>query len=127
MKTSRQRVGHWGEQLAARYLQKQGYILLGQNVRTPHGEIDLIASQPCGKGPCLVFVEVKTRRSGAYGLPEAAITASKRAHLLAAAQAYLQVHPELSGVWRIDVIAVRRVSPEAQPEIVHFENAITGE
>lgn len=127
MKTSRQRVGHWGEQLAARHLQKQGYTLLGQNVRTPHGEIDLVASQACAEGSCLVFVEVKTRRSGAFGLPEAAITASKRAHLLAAAQAYLQVHPELSGVWRIDVIAIRRASPEAQPEIVHFENAITGE
>jgi putative endonuclease len=132
MKTSAQRVGHWGEELAAGYLRQKGYILLEQNARTLYGEIDLVARQTsCDErsldGGSIVFVEVKTRRSSSFGWPEQAITARKRAHLLASAQAYLQSHPDLSGAWRIDVIAIYGVRSDAPPEIVHFENAITGE
>ena len=132
MKTSAQRVGRWGEELAAGYLRQRGYTLLEQNARTPYGEIDLIACQtPCDElsnvEPIIVFVEVKTRRGSSFGWPEQAVTARKRAHLIAAAQAYLQAHPDLSAAWRIDVIAIRGVLPDASPEIVHFENAITGE
>jgi putative endonuclease len=125
--TTAQSVGRWGEDLAAGYLTEQGYTLLDRNARTSYGEIDLVACQDTFGGSWVVFVEVKTRRSGAFGLPEEAITARKRAHLLAAAQAYLQAHPDLGGVWRIDVIAIRRERPNSPVEIVHFENAITGE
>ena len=132
MKTSAQRVGHWGEELAAGYLRQNGYTLLEQNARTPFGEIDLVAWQPprdkpSEGGASIVFVEVKTRRSTAFGLPEQAVTARKRAHMLAAAQSYLLAHPDLSGAWRIDVIAIRRARTDVPPEIVHFENAISGE
>jgi putative endonuclease len=130
MKTSAQGVGRWGEELAAGYLRQRGYTLLEQNARTPYGEIDLVACQPpgdelpTGLPSCL---EVKTRRSSSFGWPEQAVTVRKRAHLLAAAQSYLQAHPDLSGAWRIDVIAIRRMRSDAPPEIIHFENAITGE
>jgi putative endonuclease len=132
MKTSAQRVGRWGEALAAGYLRQRGYTLLDQNARTPYGEIDLVAYQtprdePSMVEPFIVFVEVKTRTGSTFGWPEQAVTARKRAHLLAAAQSYLQTHPDLSGAWRIDVIAIRGVRPDATPEIVHFENAISGE
>jgi putative endonuclease len=132
MKTSAQRVGRWGEELAAGYLRQRGYILLEQNARTPYGELDLVARQTCGDeliqgGVFTVFVEVKTRRSSSFGWPEQAVNARKRAHLLAAAQSYLQAHPDLRGAWRIDVIAIRRMRSDAPPEIMHFENAITGE
>lgn len=126
-KTAAQSVGCWGEELAAGYLRQRGYSLLDRNARTPYGEIDLVLVQPTPAGSCTVFVEVKTRRSGAFGLPEESVTARKRAHLLAAAQAYLQAHPELGDAWRIDVVAIRQVDRAAPPEIVHFENAITGE
>jgi putative endonuclease len=115
----RQRLGHWGETLAAKYLSQKGYAILERNARTPHGEIDLVAQQ----GNVIVFVEVKTRSSNLYGQPEEAITAAKKAHLLDAAATYLQTHPELDGDWQIDVIAIRR-KKNAPPEIVHFENAI---
>jgi putative endonuclease len=127
MKTSAQGVGRWGEELAAEYLRQCGYTILDRNARTPYGEIDLIASQECAEGHSTVFIEVKTRRSTAYGPPEAAVTPEKSAHLLAAAQAYLQAHPELNGVWRVDVIAIRRVAANLSPEIVHFENAISSQ
>jgi putative endonuclease len=121
MTHSRQKLGSWGETLAANYLTQNGYTVLERNVRTPHGELDLVAQQ----GAVTVFVEVKTRSSSAYGAPETAITSTKRAHLLAAAQTYLQTHPEFEGDWRIDVIAIRR-RKRMEPEIVHFENAVGG-
>lgn len=131
--TNRQATGRLGENLAAEYLQQQGYRLLARNVRTPYGEIDLVAQQQVAdiaaglqsSSQVLVFVEVKTRRTQSFGLPEESITATKKAHMQAAAQAYLQANPELDGDWRLDVIAVhldRR--QDMLKEIVHFENII---
>ena len=126
-KNHAQSVGRWGEELAAGYLRQRGYLILERNARTPYGEIDLVASRDELGGSCTVFVEVKTRRTGAFGLPEEALTARKRAHLLAAARAYLQAHPDLSDAWRIDVIAIRQMRIDETPEILHFENAISAE
>ncbi|MBN1148891.1 MAG: YraN family protein [Anaerolineales bacterium] len=132
MKTARQTLGNWGESLAADYLRQRGYTILERNVRTPHGEIDLIARQArlprAGEnqvGMVTVFVEVKTRSSGSFGLPEEAVTARKQERLLASAQAYLQNHPELEGDWRVDVIAIQRSRSSRAPLITHFENAVT--
>jgi putative endonuclease len=115
----RQALGYWGENLAAETLTERGYQILARNARTPHGELDLVARQ----GTITVFIEVKTRTSTAFGLPEESVTPTKQAHLLAAAQHYLQTHPDLDGDWRIDVIAIRRL-PNQRPEIVHFENVV---
>ena len=137
MKTYRQSLGRWGEGVAASYLSGKGYALLDRNIRTPYGEIDLIARlEGTGQGQSAaesagapsaavtVFVEVKTRRSTAFGLPEASITPRKKQHLISAIQAYMQDHPELGGDWRVDVIAIRRSPADQGMEIVHFENAI---
>lgn len=107
--------------MAADFLARRGYTVLAHNLRTPHGEIDLLARQ----GETLVFVEVKTRSTLTFGYPEEAITAAKRAHLLAAAEAWLAEHPEWQGNWRIDVIAIYRPDPTQPPHIEHYENAIT--
>ncbi len=117
----RKTVGRWGERYAADYLTGRGYTVLARNVRTPHGEIDLIARQR----EEIVFVEVKTRTTLRYGYPEEAVTAAKRAHLLAAAEAYLAEHPEVQGAWRVDVIAIYRPEGQVEPQIEHFENAVT--
>lgn len=134
MKTYRQALGSWGEQTAAKYLSERGYSILERNVRTPYGEIDLIAVQDIaplnglpeepGDNQVIVFVEVKTRASTAYGLPEEAITQHKRAHLLSAVQAYMQAHTQLPQNWRVDVIAILRSPGAVSPEIIHFENAV---
>jgi putative endonuclease len=134
MKTYRQSLGSWGEQAAANYLCERGYTVLERNVRTHYGEIDLIAVQEnvppavvaedSGGDQVIVFVEVKTRTSTAFGLPEEAITRRKRAHLLSAVQAYMQAHAQLPHNWRVDVIAIQRRSDGGPPEIIHFENAI---
>lgn len=122
MKTRRQAIGSWGEHLAERYLLERGYQILGKNVRTAYGEIDILARQKDE----LVFAEVKTRTNQSYGQPEAAITTKKQAHMIQAAQAYLQANPNLEGcAWRIDVIAISGKPGDASPEIVYFENALS--
>jgi len=126
---ARQSLGRKGESLAAEYLLARGFQILARNYRSAYGEIDLIVLQPAGSpasgGPVLVFVEVKTRSSDAYGFPEESITPSKQVHLIQSAQAYLQEHPQREGDWRIDVIAVRMGRAGKQAEIKHFENAVS--
>jgi len=115
--TDKVQLGKWGEQQAASFLEGKGYQIIEQNVRTPYGEIDLIAKN----SGALVFVEVKTRRSTAYGHPEEAVTDLKRSHMIDSAESYLQEHPDCDGDWQIDVIAVLAKSG-SQLEIQHFEN-----
>lgn len=130
MKTTRQALGRWGESLAADYLHQKGYEILDRNVRTPYGEIDLVASQTTpslsseAEERVIVFVEVKTRTTAAFGHPEDSVTLSKRYHMLSAAQHYIAEHPQLGDIWRIDVIAIRRDEDHRQTAILHFENAI---
>jgi putative endonuclease len=137
MTNPRQSLGRWGEELAARYLVERGCMILARNVRTPHGEIDLIASEGSLATPraeqrpgqadiaTIVFVEVKTRASRSLGPPEVSVSSRKTAHLLASAQYYIQQHPEVSCAWRIDVIAIEQKGG-LPPEIVHFRNAVGG-
>jgi putative endonuclease len=128
MSRERQVLGKWGENIAADYLSAKGYSILARNIRTPYGEIDLIANLP-GKLPSesdiFVFVEVKTRATSAFGNPEESVNSRKQAHLLSSAQYYMQVHPEMNSDWRIDVIAVQRLGPSKPPVITHFENAVS--
>ena len=119
MSDQRQRIGRWGEEHAARYLQERGYVILERNLRTPHGEIDILSR----KDDLLVFVEVKTRSSTTFSYPEQAVTPRKQMHMLAAAEAYFEGHPDSSDTWQFDVIAIER-KPGEEPEIVHFENVI---
>jgi putative endonuclease len=114
------RMGVWGERMAETYLTQKGFEVLGRNIRTPYGEIDLLVRQE----KTLVFVEVKMRSSDSYGLPEGGMTLRKQAHLLDSARFYLQEHPDMEGDWRVDVIAIQG-EPFGKPaEIVHFENAL---
>ena len=72
--TNRRRQGKIGEDLAAKYLERNGLRIIERNYRFERGEIDLIAEE----GEELVFVEVKTRRSNAFGAPEDAVTERNR-------------------------------------------------
>jgi len=116
----RQTLGRWGEDVAAEFLQANGFTIRARNLRTAHGELDIVAE----KDGLLVFVEVKTRSSHSFAYPEDSVTSRKQAHLLSAAEDYLQGHPESGEAWQFDVIAVER-KPGEKPEIVHFENVIS--
>ena len=111
-----QRIGKWGEDIASEYLTQKGCEILGQNVRTPYGEIDIVVKQ----GDVVLFVEVKTRTSNKMGLPEESITARKREHMIACAEHYAAEH-EINH-WQIDVISIEG-KPGMEPVITYFENA----
>ena len=115
----RQNFGRWGEEVAARYLARQGYKVLTRNYRTPAGELDIVAQD----GNSIVFVEVKTRRTSSFGPPQAAVTPKKAAHIIAAAQHYLLDTEQIEGDWRIDVVAVFG-SPDLPPEITLIRSAV---
>ena len=133
---SKVETGRWGEAAAEGYLSGKGYRIIARNVRTPYGEIDLIARQEVNLlpdessepnfEPVLVFVEVKTRRGKLYGPPEVAVNRRKQEHMLASALAYLQSHPELDLDWRVDVVTVQAREGQEEPEFTHFENALSG-
>ncbi len=114
------RLGEQGEALAAAYLEREGYVIEQRGYRCPAGEIDLVAR----RGALYVFVEVKTRRSRRFGLPEESITPRKQAHLIAAAQTYLQAHGVDSAPWRIDAVAVELDPAGRVSEIRQIENAV---
>ena len=102
-------LGRRGEQLAASYLEGCGYTIADRNWRCPQGEIDIVAWH----GHELVFVEVKTRSSVAFGHPLEAITAVKLARLRRLAAAWCEAHPGPHDVVRIDGIAV--IAPRGDP------------
>ncbi len=122
MKGARKQLGDVGEEIAARELIRRGYTVRERNWRCPEGELDIIAEQ----GEALVFVEVRTRRGDRFGTPEESITLAKRAHLTAAAQAYLQAQSLQDRDWRIDVVAVEMSGRGQLQRVDVIENAIEG-
>lgn len=116
----RRDTGVRGEKLAQDFLKKRGYRIIETNYRTPEGEIDIVARQK----DCLVFVEVRTKRSLLFGSPEESITHAKMQKLRALAARYMQSHGNLSGNWRIDVVAVELDNKDKASRIEIIENAI---
>lgn len=89
--------------MACRYLRAQGYKILYRNFKAPHGgEVDIVARR-C---EMLVFVEVKTRRSLAYGRPSAAVTRKKQRLLTRGAFAWLRMLRDPEVACRFDVVEV---------------------
>jgi putative endonuclease len=96
------RRGDPAESLAAAFLERQGLTILKRNYRCRFGEIDLVARS----GAVLVFVEVRARKSEAFGGAAGSITATKRRRLVAAARHFLARH-RVERACRFDVVLVR--------------------
>ena len=124
MQAGRLGVGVEGERTAKAYLQAQGFRILHENYTTPLGEIDLIAQE----GEVVVFVEVKARRSGEYGPPQAAVTLAKQRQIVRVAELFLQRYRLSRAVCRFDVVAVTFAGREvAKPEILLIRDAFSSE
>lgn len=94
-------LGRWGEALAADYLRQKGYEILASGWRCRFGEIDLIVKNK----EYLCFVEVKLRRSTAFGTAAEFVDGRKQQRLRTTAQLYLQQHPTVLQP-RFDVMEV---------------------
>lgn len=121
MRGGNRALGNFGENTAARFLSRKGYRIIGKNVRTFVGEIDIVAQLKS----CLVFAEIKTRQSKTLGPPYISITEKKKRKLIQCARCYMKMK-HLTGVdWQIDVISVEIDKLDRQIIIIeHFENAI---
>ena len=121
---SPRRIGNIGEGLARVHLEGKGYRIVASNYRCRWGEVDLVARD----GSVWVFVEVRARRSDAYGPPEASLTPGKEQRLALTAQHFLF---ELAGVaaepeWRIDLVAIRLGPGRRVLDIRHLVNVVAG-
>ncbi len=95
--------GKTGENFTATYLIERGYQILDRNWRIKEGELDLVALSPDKE---IVFVEVKTRSSAAYGDPLESISATKLQRIQRLALAWLAMHQRLGWPYRIDVAGI---------------------
>ena len=110
-------LGDWGEEMAASFLKKCGYVILEKQYRTPVGEIDII----CKKGDTIVFIEVKTRVSSRFGGPEDAITPYKKERIVRAARWYIMEKIQKDMLFRFDCLLIRG-KPD-RFELEHIEAA----
>jgi putative endonuclease len=111
-------LGRRGEDAAARYLRKLGYVIVARGHRDNIGELDLIAVD----GRTVIFVEVKTRTTHDAGHPADAVDNAKQQRLTRLALSYMQRHDLLECAARFDVVAVTWPAG-GRPKIEHFKNA----
>ena len=102
MTAGRRALGSYGENLAARWYEEHGYVLVSRNWRCREGEIDLVLT----RARLLVFCEVKTRSSNAYGSPAAAVTPAKQARLRKLGMCWIDAHQMRPSTIRFDVACV---------------------
>lgn len=95
-------LGRRGEDVAARFLEQQGLVVLSRNWRCRHGELDVVATD----ADRLVVCEVKTRAGTRYGEPAEAVTDRKQARIRKVTQAWLAAHRTGWVEIRFDVLAV---------------------
>src|SRR5688500_13345374 len=118
-RTRKKSLGERGEDAAARFLKRRGYKILGRQVDTRHGEVDIIAVDH----RTVVFVEVKTRHSTDAGHPTEAIDQEKQTRLTRAALAYLKANGLLNYSSRFDVVAITWSHDSRSPKIEHYVDA----
>lgn len=115
---TKQAVGNYGEDLACRFLKKNGYRILERNYRIRGGEIDIVARA----GDTLVFIEVKTRYSHEYGLPVESMTPWKIKALLKTARFYVQKIGWGNREYRLDFVGVDFADSKDNPRIELIKN-----
>lgn len=109
-------LGKFGEELAVDFLQQNGYVVLETNWTFQKAEIDIIAQ----KENTLAIVEVKTRSSIEFGLPQDFVKPKKIQLLVKAVNEYV-VSNDLDVEVRFDIIAIFK--DDSRYKIDHIEDA----
>lgn len=110
-------LGKKGEELAVSYLKSKGFKILEKNLRSRFGEIDIIAKDH----GTLVFIEVKTRTSEAFGLPIQGINEKKQERLRQLAMRYIAEKELIDKEVRFDVLGI--LQTDKITKIEHIPNA----
>jgi len=115
-------LGARGEDAAAKFLKRNGFKILARNVRLSRYEIDIIARE----GDTIAFVEVKTRRSDSFAMPEENVDARKQNHIRRAAHVYIADHGDDETYYRFDIASV--LLPDGdKPTITLYRDAFSDE
>lgn len=117
MSRKRVKLGRSGEDIAAAYLERQGWIIVERNYQHRSGEIDIIARD----GETLVFVEVRTRQDEDYGHPLESVVVAKQHQVSVGALHYLSRNNLLERDIRFDVVGI--LAGSGDPEISHVTGA----
>lgn len=117
---SKKLAGDYGEEMAAQYLKKHGYWIVGRNYKVRSGEIDLIVSDK----EYIVFVEVKMRKNDHFGEAKEFVGVTKQNRVRSAAMQWLALN-ETELQPRFDVIEIYGDAgmPYRKLDIRHIENA----
>ena len=97
--------GITGEKMGADYLMGIGYVILEKNWRYSRSEVDIIAT----KNDTLHFIEIKTRRSKKFGLPEENVGRKKMENLIKAAEQYLYLQPQWKRI-QFDILSISMIA-----------------
>ena len=117
--TESQRFGQWGEDRAAEFLENErNYHVVARNWFYGKYELDLVAY----RGQTLVFVEVKTRRTGPPGAGYYSVDRRKKRALWKACSAYLVRLREVPRRYQFDIVEVIAASEQEEPQIIHFQD-----
>jgi putative endonuclease len=112
-------IGKKGEDIAEKYLRRDGYRIIEKNYKTPSGEIDIVALD---KGT-IVFVEVKTRRSDDFGPPELSVNSRKRHKIIKAAFYFLSKKRIKDTPCRFDIVSITEFADRREKEIKIIKDA----
>ncbi|MFO7151692.1 MAG: YraN family protein [Bacillota bacterium] len=115
---NRKELGKLGEKYAVDYLKSNNYEIIEINYRCRYGEIDIIAKER----NTLVFVEVKTRSSDAFGRGLEAVDLNKRRKIKQVALYFLNNYHRPVGDIRFDVIDIN-IAPGSTPKLLHLKCA----
>ncbi len=120
MTRERKNTGQKGEDLAARYLERQGCRVVRRNYRCNIGEIDLVAED----AGVVVIVEVRAKRVPCMVRPEETITRAKATRLMRLAEHYLVSTGQEDRPWRVDVVAIEMDSQDTPLRIERYLDAV---
>ncbi len=109
-------IGKRAESLAVQFLKGKNWQIIAQNYRHRQTEIDIIAQEQ----NTIVFVEVKYRKSSAFGHPEEAVNIQKQNRIITCATHFI-LHNNIENDIRFDIVAILKTSTKY--EIEHFEDA----
>ena len=113
-------IGAFGEKAVAEFLISRGATIIDRNWRIKEGEIDIVAQSGEGK---IIFIEVKTRSSLAFGHPLESITSVKAHRLQRLALAWLATHRAFGAEFQIDCAAVL-IAADGQHSIEYRTNVL---
>ena len=113
--------GAMGERLAARYVERLGWRIVGRNVRVGRGELDIVAAD----GDELVIIEVRTRKIGKLSPSETTVGPKKIETTLRSARNYVERILCYDGNWRIDIVAVT-VDGDGKARVELFSDVTMG-